>query len=348
MISKVRLLLLVLFFGFFVLAAANHVIADTELVLNAGFETGDLAPGWEALVLPVSPGISDVYSYSGNYSLVMGYTASGVFQNFSPTAATIGNLTFWIRVPSYPDVEVEPGVFPGGIWVGIGYSDGTGYGTNLVGLIESVQWSKFNISVDNSRKIANITISAWGVYSVYFDEFSLYSPQPSIESCGITGVKKDSFDLGVTVYVNGSGYSPSTAFDLYVVDDVETWTNGMPIPPRVLFTASTVFSDSSGNVLPTDVWNNPQTIGKYDILVDVNSNGQYDENIDALDNNDVEVTAGLVIPEFSSLTILTLFMTAPLIAVLAYNKKRSVQRSIHQESARKADEIKFYLMGLFN
>ena len=322
MIFKVRLLLLVLLFGFCILAAANHVIADTELVLNAGFETGDLAPGWEDLGLPVSPGISDVYSYSGNYSLVMGYTASGVFQDFSPTAATIGNLTFWIRVPSYPDVETDPGVNPGGIWVGIGYSDGTGYGINLVGLIESAQWSKFNISVDNSKRIANITIAAWDVHSVYFDEFSLYSPQPTIESCGITGVKKDSFDLGATVYVNGSGYSPSTIFDLYVVDDVETWTNGMPIPPRVLLTASTVSSDSSGNVLPTDVWNNPQAIGKYDILVDVNSNGQYDENIDALDNNDVEVTAGLVIPEFSSLFVLTLFMTLTLLVVIVYRRKR--------------------------
>ena len=322
MIFKVRLLLLVLLFGFCILAAVNHVIADTELVLNAGFETGDLAPGWEDLGLPVSPGISDVYSYSGNYSLVMGYTASGVFQNFSPAAATIGNLTFWIRVPFYPDVETDPGANPGGIWVGIGYSDGTGYGTNLVGLIESAQWSKFNISVDNSKRIANITIAAWDVNSVYFDEFSLYSSQPTIESCGITGVKKDSFDLGAIVYVNGSGYSPSTIFDLYVVDDVETWTNGMPIPPRVLLTASTVSSDSSGNVLPTDVWNNSQTIGKYDILVDVNSNGQYDENIDALDNNDVEVTAGLVIPEFSSLFVLTLFMTLTLLVVIVYRSKR--------------------------
>ena len=320
--SEVRLLLLVLFFGLCVLAGVNHVAADTELILNSGFETGNLAPGWNDLGLPVPPGISDVHSYSGTYSMMMGYTASGVFQDFSPTATTIGNLTFWLRVPSYPDVEPDPIVSPGGIWVGIGYADGTGHGTDMVDLIESAQWGQFNLSVDNSRKIANITITAWDVHPVYFDDFSLHSPQPTIESCEITGVKKDSFDLGATVYVNGSNYSPSTTFDLYVLDDVEMWTNGMLIPPRVSLTASTVSSDSSGNVHPTDVWNNPQTIGKYDILVDVNSNGQYDENIDALDNNDVEVTAGFVVPEFSSLIVLVMFMTAPLLAVLVYNKKR--------------------------
>jgi hypothetical protein len=327
MMSKVRLLLLVLFLGLCVLVGTERGIADTELIVNSGFETGDLAPGWEDLGLPVPPGISDVHSYSGNYSMTMGYTASGVFQDFSPTATTTGNLTFWLRVPSYPDVEPDTIVSPGGIWVGIGYADGTGHGTDMVDLIESAQWSQFNISVDNSKKIANITITAWDVHPVYFDDFSLHSPQPAIESCGITGEKKDSFDLGAAIYVNGSHYSPSTIFDLYIVNDVETWTNGIPIPPRVSSTASTVSSDSSGNVLPTDAWNNPQTIGKYDILVDVNSNGQYDENIDALDNNDVEVTAGFVVPEFSSLIDLVMFMTAPLLAVLAYNKKRFAQCS---------------------
>lgn len=60
-------------------------------------------------------------------------------------------------------------------------------------------------------------------------------------------------------------------------------------------------TDSDGNIT-TLAWGQPLTLGKYDIIVDVNGNGVYDEGIDALDDNDTEITAGIVvIPEFQSL-----------------------------------------------
>jgi hypothetical protein len=52
----------------------------------------------------------------------------------------------------------------------------------------------------------------------------------------------------------------------------------------------------------------PSTVGGYEIIVDVGSNDFYHAGIDALDNNDVEVTAGFIIPEFTSFLILFLFM----------------------------------------
>jgi hypothetical protein len=116
---------------------------------------------------------------------------------------------------------------------------------------------------------------------------------PTIESCDSAGAKKDSFNPSETVYAYGSGYAPSTVYSLYVVPDV-TWTNGMAI----LGTAISVSSDSSGNIPPTTVMSPPLTPGKYDIVVDVNGNGVYDAGVDALDDNDIQVTAGfLVIPE---------------------------------------------------
>jgi len=147
-----------------------------------------------------------------------------------------------------------------------------------------------------------------------------FPPPPTIESCEPTGTEKNVFNLGETVYVNGSGYSPSTSYDFYIVDDVETWADGTPIPTRATGTLTTVSSDPSGNILPTAVWGNPQTIGKYDIIVDINGNGQYDANIDTLDDNDVEVTAGFIVPEFSSILMIFIVVTS-LSAILLKNRK---------------------------
>jgi hypothetical protein len=150
-----------------------------------------------------------------------------------------------------------------------------------------------------------------------------FSPLPTVESCNATGTKKDAYVLGETVCVNGSGYLPSTTFDFYVVDDVATWTNGMPIPTRVPGTLTAITSDPSGNILPTAVWSTPGTIGKYDIVVDVNRNGVYDAQVDTLDNNDVEVTAGFMIPEFSSLALLSILLATVLLAAVLSKRKHT-------------------------
>ena len=132
------------------------------------------------------------------------------------------------------------------------------------------------------------------------------APAATIESCDSTGTKKDSFELSETVYVNGSGYAPSTTYDIYVVNDV-TWSDSMTLPGPVPGTVTSVSSDSSGNILPTPVWSPSLTPGKYDIVVDVDGNGKYNVDIDALDDNDIQVTAGFfVIPEYAVGTILGL------------------------------------------
>lgn len=138
-------------------------------------------------------------------------------------------------------------------------------------------------------------------------------PPPIIESCDWQGLVRDSFDVTDVMLVNGSGFQPSTTYAVYVVNDV-TWTDGMNIPTRVPGTATEILSDSSGNVIPSRVWNAPLTIGKYDILVDVNDNGKYDADTDAIDDNDIQVTAGLqVIPEFSSVIVMLFLATATLV-----------------------------------
>ena len=147
-----------------------------------------------------------------------------------------------------------------------------------------------------------------------------FAPPPTIESCNPSGIKKDDFNIGEIVYVNGSGYSSSTSYDLYVVEDVDPWTDGLLIPTRVADTLTTVSSDPSGTILPTAVWGNPETVGRYDVVVDVNGNGQYDVGVDALDDTDIQLTAGFVVPEFSSL--LLVFIMATLLSVFFLKRRK--------------------------
>jgi hypothetical protein len=139
---------------------------------------------------------------------------------------------------------------------------------------------------------------------------------PTIESCDHTGAGKNQFSSSETIYVNGIGYGQQAGADVYVVRDV-TWTDGMTIPARVSGTVTEVVSNMSGEIMPTVVWNPALTEGKYDICVDVNGNGKYDQGIDALDDNQIAVTAGFVVPEFpSSLALfLLLVLITPIIGL---------------------------------
>lgn len=149
------------------------------------------------------------------------------------------------------------------------------------------------------------------------------APQAIVESCSSAGDQKDRFDFGETVYVTGGNFSASKTYNFSIVVDQETWTDSMAIPERVPGTVITVSSNNNGDIPPTAVWTGPQTVGKYDIVVDVNGNGQYDVGIDALDDSDIEVTAGFsVIPELSPSFILPLFMIATLL-MIAVPKSRS-------------------------
>jgi len=156
------------------------------------------------------------------------------------------------------------------------------------------------------------------------------SAMPLIESSNSVGDQKDFFDLGENVYVTGNGYEPSSTYNLYFVEDVEIWSEGMTIPPRVLGTATQISSNSEGVIFPIVVWSNPQVVGKYDIVVDVNSNGVYDPEVDALDDGDVEVTAGMVIPEFSHSLFLSVLIILTFFAVFIsknHNTKSKKQYS---------------------
>jgi hypothetical protein len=124
----------------------------------------------------------------------------------------------------------------------------------------------------------------------------------TVESAYISGTQKDIFQPGESVYAIGSGYTPDTLYDLYIVDDT-TWTDGMAIPVRVASTEISVTTDAYGNIAAvTLVWAS-SVIGKYDIVVDVGKDGYYNASIDALDDMDVSDAGFEAIPEFSTIAI---------------------------------------------
>jgi hypothetical protein len=145
----------------------------------------------------------------------------------------------------------------------------------------------------------------------------------TINSCNSAGTKKDTYDPGAEIWVNGSkGYSPSTTYPIYVVADID-WNNGMSIPTtRVEGTVETVTSNPDGSIL-VRVWVSARP-GKYDIVIDFDGDGVYDEGIDPLDNNQVVETAGFfVIPEYALGTILALAACFAGVAVYRRSKHKN-------------------------
>jgi hypothetical protein len=146
----------------------------------------------------------------------------------------------------------------------------------------------------------------------------------TIDSCRSSGAKEDSFNAGEEIWVKGNkGYSPSTEYPIYIITDVE-WSNNMRIPTPVPSTMTTVTSASDGSIL-AKVWASAQP-GKYDIVVDVDRDGYYDEGTDPLDNNQVVGTAGFfVIPEYALGTILALAVCFAGVAVYKRSKKNKAR-----------------------
>ena len=153
---------------------------------------------------------------------------------------------------------------------------------------------------------------------------------PNLESSNPDGHRKDAFEIGETIFAYGSNYSPSTTYNIYILEDIASWNNGTTIPTRIPGTATTITSNTEGAIPPTPIWTNPQTTGKYDIIIDVNGNGIYDAGTDAIDNDDIEVTAGLTIPEISPQFMMAILILVTSIAFLSSKYKPKKENLKHK------------------
>ena len=166
-----------------------------------------------------------------------------------------------------------------------------------------IKWIRNGKIFHYDSRSGAVDIQEPGVYTAVYG----YPTVPSIESADADGNNKDTFRLSDTLYVYGSQYDPDQQYDIYVVADT-AWNDKMIIPPRMAESLTTVASNSSGNIPVTPVWNPSLTLGRYDIIVDVDGDGLYCAGIDALiDDNPVLVTAAfLEVPEYWAVTVLAL------------------------------------------
>ena len=162
----------------------------------------------------------------------------------------------------------------------------------MIGL-ETVEITIENVCNSETVRVTSVTVGG----TASGDEI------PMIESADSSGNKKDTFIEGDKVYSFGSKYGASETYDLYIVED-RSWTDGMSITPYVIKT--TVSTDVNGDIVPdpTLIWSSAIK-GKYDIVVDVEGNGNYDQDIDPLDDADVN-DAGFEVPVLTPVGMIAL------------------------------------------
>jgi len=71
---------------------------------------------------------------------------------------------------------------------------------------------------------------------------------------------------------------------VYVVSDSNAWNNGTTLQD-IRGSFSTISTNSSGYIPLTLIWSSELKVGKYDIVLDINSNGIYENNVDILNSS---------------------------------------------------------------
>ncbi|UCG36994.1 MAG: hypothetical protein JSV64_01585, partial [Candidatus Bathyarchaeota archaeon] len=137
---------------------------------------------------------------------------------------------------------------------------------------------------------------------------SVTVPCSTVESCSSNGTIKDSFYPYEDAYANGDCYKPLTLVNIYTVEDVIDWADSLNISELSIKTVrKNVLIDANGDLPVTIIWNQPLDVGLFDIVVDSDQNGLYDEGIDAIDDLDIDTAGFLVIPEYFLGTLMSLF-----------------------------------------
>jgi hypothetical protein len=123
--------------------------------------------------------------------------------------------------------------------------------------------------------------------------------EPLILTCDIDGNTKQKFNPDDNVYVRGNGYHPNSLISVYAFP-----MGTFPAPENTV-AGVTAATDCFGRLPVVLLWENPLTPGTYDLWVDVNNNGVYDEEIDIWDSRCVDISMMFVVPEVPLGTLMT-------------------------------------------
>jgi len=106
---------------------------------------------------------------------------------------------------------------------------------------------------------------------------------PRVNSTNQTGAQEvDVFNLGEKVYATGSGFVNNSNVTICVVNNNDSWTDGMEIPQNVSCNDS-VAVRGDGTFGPVFLWNG-SIVGGYDIVVDQDRDGYYNYTRDGIDS----------------------------------------------------------------
>ena len=185
---------------------------------------------------------------------------------------------------------------------------------------------KFNIAVSSFTSTQSYgptwpsTLAADNNYRQY----SIYANvnyEITIDTCDVTGQTKNTFNPTEPVYLKGTNGAASTTYPVYIVSDEASWTDGKHIPSAIPGTTTQVTTDISGKIATTIGWTTPSP-GKYDVVLDINKNGDYDIGTDAL-LNDIVTTGGFfVVPEYALGGLAAL--AACFVGFVAFKKRDSI------------------------
>jgi hypothetical protein len=116
-----------------------------------------------------------------------------------------------------------------------------------------------------------------GVYSVGYAT----AVKPAGNPTDPVGAVKSSYYQREDVWCGGSGFAPNSYVDVYIVDYVDTWSEGMSIPsPRYGSTPVPVLIGPDGSLPLTEIWTSRLAVGHYDVFFDANRNGTYESAVD--------------------------------------------------------------------
>lgn len=111
------------------------------------------------------------------------------------------------------------------------------------------------------------------------------SVHAQVISCNETGSEINTFYANETVYVKSDSNITvaATQVDIYIVNDINNWTNGTNLTD-VSGGKKTNTTNSSGYLEIMKTWSPTLSVAKYDIVVDVNRDGVYNSTVDYVDS----------------------------------------------------------------
>jgi hypothetical protein len=273
--------------------------------------SGYAAP--QTLIVDTATGLVKSYPMVCN-SKIIGTLVTMAGYSFGPAITTV---SVRVNIPSYNDYFIR-------------------YGTYDV-LVNQTQ-----TKIDGTFTATFVFPKApRGVYNVtatsdYMMCATSFEVLPWVTACNETGQEKDVFALSENLCLIAGGLPPGIDTTIYVIPDN---MSASPINAVATCSAST---DLDGLLPITLAWETPLTEGDYDIWIDADQNGMYDETVDMYENLMLDIHAFAVVPEFQTLKIMALFLAlSTLVTVLA-------KRKTHRKSRLDSETLSPFLYDAIN